>query len=150
MALGIWCFCKNVCWRWSLCFRAMYIVCDERIYLTGTCVNEQGRRYILWILLWCCVEAKQRHIWSCNARLWVSLRQSVAWGMIKVWVVCRRLGAHGQPEYCGMIKGLNCVEERSGRHGRLGPCRQPECCVISDPLFFGYTTRYRQFKSNDF
>jgi len=49
--------------------------------------------------------------------------------------VCRRLGAHGQSEYCGMIKGLNCVEERSGRHGRLGPCRQPECCVISDPLF---------------
>jgi hypothetical protein len=24
---------------------------------------------------------------------------------------------------------------RLGRHGRLGSCTQPVCCVISDPLF---------------
>jgi len=80
--LGSWCF-LSIWWKSSLCFRAMYIVWNEKIFFGWKLCEWVGQEMHLVssVLLSCGSKAKTSLVSQC---VYVSVsRQSICWGMIK-------------------------------------------------------------------
>jgi hypothetical protein len=69
----------------------------KRFSLAGNCVSGRDRRCILWTLFCRYVEAKQRHLWFYNVRMWVSVGSQCVEGWSKVETVRKKIGKTWTP-----------------------------------------------------